>query len=420
MFLGRRTLILLLALGVVGAPAVVLRTLCVGHSCDAPAKASSTAPFCRLPADIRRELLDGYREERSPDVFAVTRTEGALDVAGTPWPGIDAHVARLPFVMTPWGDPVGRVRADQVAPTIAGLIGLDRPHPEVRSGEAVRLRTTPGSDPPRVVLLIGIKGWGHLERAPRALRGPIDEGMATEIVPASVPADPAALFTTVGTGGLPRQHGITGSVIRDPDGASTSAWGPNAPTSVIATLADDLDELSGQQATVAMVAHDAADRGLIGDGWYVDADNDTFIVEPRPGPAGRAFERIVQDVEGDALYALTVDIDDDPDRVDKAIENAMSAIESVAGDEVLTVAVGTGARPEPAIDEAGLIAQLGETAGLIERIVAGGFFLDQRELARTKTSEDAVVDALKNVEVDGRPLFADVFTGISLAFGRYC
>jgi hypothetical protein len=152
----------------------------------------------------------------------------------------------------------------------------------------------------------------------------------------------------------------------------------------------------------------------------VDADSDTFIVEPRPGRAGRAFERIVQDVEGDAVYALTVDIDDDPDRVDKAIGDAMSAIESVAGDEVLTVAVGTGARPQPAIDEAGLIAQLGETAGLIERIVAGGFFLDQRELARIGTSEDVVVDALKSVEVDGRPLFADVFTGISLAFGRYC
>jgi hypothetical protein len=57
---------------------------------------------------------------------------------------------------------------------------------------------------------------------------------------------------------------------------------------------------------------------------------------------------------------------------------------------------------------------------LIERSVPGGFFVDQEELARAGTSEDVLVDALKEVEVDGRPLFADVFTGISLAFGRYC
>ncbi|MQA99018.1 MAG: hypothetical protein GEU78_01785 [Actinobacteria bacterium] len=420
MSVGRRTLTLLILLGLVGTPALLMRALCVGHSCDAPAKAAGSAPFCRLPPEIRRGLIDGYQQGRSPDVFAVARTEGALKVGDGRWPGIDARVGGLPVVMPAVVDPPDRPRLDQIAPTVAALIGLERAHPEVRSGKAMPLRSAPGGDRPRVVLLVGLKGWDDLEAAPPALQAVVDAGRAWEVSPGSIPADPAALFTTVGTGGVPRQHGITGSVIRDADGVARSSWRPGAPTSVIATLADDLDELSGQEATVAMVAHAPTDRGLIGNGWYVDTDRDAFVVQPHPGRAGRAFERIVKEGDQSALYALSLDLDEGMRRVNAAVARALRVVERVSGGDMLTVVVGTGERPEPVMDERELIARLGEAADLIERTVAGGFFLDQKALARTGTSEDALVEALKAIEVDGRRLFADVFTGISLAFGRYC
>lgn len=418
MFLGRRTLILLIVLGLAAAPAVLLRALCVGRSCEAPAQAAGAAPFCRLPADVRRELIDGYQDGRSPDVFAVARSEGSVRVGGTPWPGIASHVARVPVVISPSEARTGRIRLDQIAPTVANLIGLERAHPEVRSGDAISIRSS--VDRPRSALLIGIKGWGDLADAPDPVRALMDAGVATEASPGSTPADPAALFTTVGTGGLPRQHGITGSVIRDEDGVARPAWGPRAPTSVIATLADDLDEVSDQDAAVAMVAHASTDRGLIGDGWYVDRDRDAFVVEPHPQRAARAFEGIVGETDRTAVYALTLDLDAGRRRIGVAIERAARAVERVSGGDFVTVVVGTGSRPPPALEEHELIDALGEAGELIERTVAGGFFLDQEALVRTGTSEDVVVEALKALEVDGRRLFADVFTGISLAFGRYC
>lgn len=418
MFLGRRTLTLLIALGLVGAPAVLMRALCVGRACDTPARAATTTPFCRLPADVRRQLIDGHQDGRSPDVFAVARREGSLRVDGAPWPGIQAHVAAVPAIISPAPDAAGGLRLDQIAPTIASLIGLKRAHPEVRSGDPIPIR--PGPDRYRAVLVIGIKGWGDLAAAPDAVRALRDAGVAVEAAAGSTPADPAALFTTVGTGGLPRQHGITGSALRDADGMVRLAWGPRAPTSVIATLADDLDEVSDQDATVAMVAHASTDRGLIGDGWYVDSDRDTFVVEPHPQRAAQAFELIVRDADRTAVYALTVDVGAGRRRVNDAIERSLRAVERVSGGRFATVVVGTGARPRPAMDEHELIDALGGAGELVERTVAGGFFLDQEALVRTGASEDVVVEALKALEVDGRRLFADVFTGISLAFGRYC
>ena len=81
------------------------------------------------------------------------------------------------------------------------------------------------------------------------------EGAGTiEAVTGSVPLDPAATLTTIGTGGLPSSHGITGSLVRDDDGTVRRAWSASGAGSVIATFADDLDAASGQRAAVGAVA----------------------------------------------------------------------------------------------------------------------------------------------------------------------
>ena len=71
---------------------------------------------------------------------------------------------------------------------------------------------------------------------------------STEATTGSLPLDPVAVLTTIGTGGPPSQHGITGGLIRD-EGEVIRPWSAGAPTSVIAALPDDL------------VAHDPSDEG---------------------------------------------------------------------------------------------------------------------------------------------------------------
>ncbi len=96
----------------------------------------------------------------------------------------------------------------------------------------------------------------------------------------SLPVDPAAVLTTIGSGGLPSQHGITGTLIRDAQGAAVRAWSARAPTSIIATLPDDWDHATAQRARIGLVAGDEVDRGLIGGTWYLDNDRDDLAIGP--------------------------------------------------------------------------------------------------------------------------------------------
>ena len=57
----------------------------------------------------------------------------------------------------------------------------------------------------------------------------------------SLPTDPAAVLATIGTGGTPSQHGITGTELRTEGGGVARAWSADAPESVITTVPDDLD-----------------------------------------------------------------------------------------------------------------------------------------------------------------------------------
>ena len=136
---------------------------------------------------------------------------------------------------------------DSIAPTVARLIGYDRPHPEIRSGAPLPTAVRPNADPPLVVEIVwkgvgseafthGLLGVdGHDSRREATLRARLRGTTG------SLPVEPATTLTTIGTGGLPFQHGITGNLIRDKDGVAVPAWSASVPTSIIATLADDWD-----------------------------------------------------------------------------------------------------------------------------------------------------------------------------------
>ena len=124
---------------------------------------------------------------------------------------------------------------DQIAPTLEPSLGLVRPHPEVRDGAAIPGVAIPGRSTPLVVMIVwkwvgmreipnAVTPWFNRisSRAgstsePRADEPGIAAGLATA---GSLPLDPTAVESTIGTGGLPSQHGITGTWVRNDTGAA--------------------------------------------------------------------------------------------------------------------------------------------------------------------------------------------------------
>jgi hypothetical protein len=331
------------------------------------------------------------------------------------------------------------VTLDRVAPTVAADLGLDRPFPNVRSGtpidgvvDAVR---------PRLVVLVAWKGIGSadLETAPKAwpfLASLLDGGSGTlgagtgtlDAEAGSLPLDPAAVLTTIGTGGLPSQHGITGSFVRNDRGKVVPAFGDEGPVQVIATLADDLDEQTGGRALVGLVATGESDRGIVGGGWYPDEDPVDVIV------GDGAAVPLAVDVHLSTGYGR----DDVPDvlgvvmhgpirSLDARTKRIASAAGRATGGSALVVVAGTGAteRARATVPDDELIAAVEDAVPGAGRAVAaavpGGLFLDQDVLARAEVTGEVAVDVLLGLtNPDGGEMMADAFQGFAVSFARYC
>lgn len=445
---GRTLTVIMLAMGI-AAPAIVLRALCVGNACEQPAAATARVPFCSLPEPLREQIAAGFRDGRSPEVLGVTgpsKVQGSSALKYREWDQDDSRVLwpsiaypepeEVPLIF--WGKGVepgpitGSHTLADVAPTLAEIIGLERPHPEVRSGRPIPEVAAP-DDSPRLVLQIVLKGIGtdDLERAAghrwAELRRLMDEGAATtSATTGSLPLDPAATLTTIGTGGLPREHGITGTLVRNDEGELVEAWGPGAPFSVISTLGDDLDEVNGDRPLIGLIG-DEEDRGLIGGTWYPGGDRDdvtsgfghepdvmSVFVGPRrfgsDGVTDFLSVSVAYGVEfGDGIVKVLVDM----------------AIEAVGEDDLTVVVVGAGSSPRggDAVRPPPLEEMVEEEVGadLVEATAVGGLFLDQEALAEADASRQDVVQALTRLRApDGGPLFADAFSSIAVSLGRYC
>lgn len=438
---GRRTLVLLTVVGLLSAPALVLRILCVGNTCEEQAAVRARPPFCSLPEDLRGQIGAGFREGRSADVLAVAGgapVEGAdgHETLPPPWPRVgDEDDGRVPLVFAGAGtDPEAAVPdgtlLTAVAPTVAEAVGLERPHPEVRSGEAV-----PGvavGPPARLAVLIVWKGIGSedLEASPEAwprLRALMSRSPGTlDAAVGSLPLDPAAVLTTIGTGGLPREHGITGSVVRNDAGRATEAWSRRAPFSVIAALGDDLDEVLGQAPHVGLVGA-PLDRGLIGRDWYLETDADDVVAVRTPDRAALAATDLLASGYGadETPDLLGVALSGSLRSLDRATDTIARAADEAAGGEALVIvtATGSGAK-EGAVSAETLVRQVERAEGLtdvVEATTTSGLFLDQSVLADRGLGEDTVLRVLRDLRApDGSPLLADVFSGTAVGFGEFC
>lgn len=443
---GRKIGPLLIVLGLVGVPAAVLRALCVGHSCDEIVDVGTEVPFCSLPQDIRTRIAAGFREGRSPDLLAVVNRSGIAGGSafeqdpGPPWPSITPDDrTRIPIAFAGTGVatdaevPAGTALQD-IAPTEAEILGLKRPHPEVRSGHAVEEVAT--GEAPRLLLEVVLKGIGSrdLEADPQAwprLRSLMDSGAATmdgEV--GFLPLDPAAALMTIGTGGSPRQHGVTGTLIRNNNGTLVRAWGKNAPVpeSIIAALGDDLDQRLDQEPVIGVAGTDITDRGAIGGDWYIDVDKDHVVIDERD-TAGAAAMLLQSRSFGadDVVDLMVVALEGDPAAMDTDLARVIDGAERASGGSLAIVVTATGSltQDERALDATEVAERveslLGAPQPVIEAAAPGGFFLDQEALAKLAVPEDDVLAALKEVKaVDGTKLFGDTFTAIAVSFARYC
>ena len=447
---GRRLASLLVVLALVALPAVALRAFCIGQSCTTTEATAAIVPFCPLPAPVRAAIAAGFREGRSPDALGVTSgetpgvaTSVAADVE-VPWPSVEpplvdgrgaSNDTRVPIVFFGGGftgsAPPDGTGTDQIAPTLAQAIGFRMPHPDVRTGTpapGVADGEVIGSAAPPLVVQVVWKGVGStdLEGAPGAwpfLRSLVDASGTLEGTTGSLPIDPAATLTTIGTGGIPSQHGITGTTLRADDGTVARAWSRRAPTSVIATLADELDAATDQRARVAGVLTETSDRGLIGDGWYAsEHDRDDVIIARRPLPAVASLLRGGHGSDpGPGVIGVVIEGSiSDMDRMTRQLVRVVRAGSPFAS----FVITATGSAASPAAMSADDLVEQAEArlgAPVIAAAGSGGLFLDRNAAAERSITAAAVATAMGAARTpDGEALFADTFPSFAVSFSRYC
>jgi hypothetical protein len=432
---------MLVVLAAIGIPAAVLTATCAGRSCDASGGEAVRVPFCPLPDAVKEAVVNGFREGRSPDVLAVADgTPVVTDVDGlrTPWPATHATTnTAVPIIFYGTGSPARSelptgVTLDRIAPTVAKILGFEREHPEVRSGTAIE-GVPETHEKPRLVLLIAWKGVGSSELVAAPDHWPYLFSLGALGAGAiygrtgSLPLDPSATETTIGTGGLPSQHGITGSFVRNAEGKVVEAFSPDAPVQIIATLADDLDH-ADPSTLVGLVAPDERDRGLVGGAWYPGEDPVDIVITD-----GASGATAVQD-QLDAGYGaddvpdvLGVVLDGSIRSMDRSTEQIVTEAERSTSDSTLVVVAGTGsAEKDPsAVPDRGLVDSVEEAvpgdAPAVAATVAGGMFLDQTVLRDEQVTGQVAVDALLSASgPSGERMLADAFQGFAVSFARYC
>ncbi len=421
-------------------PPTAFRIACVGSACDAlAASGPSQLPFCSLPERTRGLIEAGFRDGRSPEVLAVARgidiaggSERSRDGVATQWPSTVSDT-RVPIVFSGAGVRPGTI-ADgtglaRIAPTIAEVIRFRRPFPEVRSGRPVSGVVSGAT--PKLVVEVAWKGVGtsDLESDPHGwptLDALLEEGAGTTRgTTGSLPLDPTATLTTIGSGGLPSEHGITGMLLRSQTGELTHAWGAGAPLPVIATLPEDLDRAMGERPLIGLVATTSADRGIVGGAWYPDHDRDLVAMATSPARAARQAARLLDQGFGRDRIPdmLAVVMQGDVAGMDAALGRLVADAQRASGGSVVFVVAGTGSRAVlGSVDGETISSAVEGSAGpVVEAAVPGGIYLDLPALLAAGASRQIVRDTLAGAtDGSGRPLIEDAFHSYAVSLARYC
>jgi hypothetical protein len=358
---------------------------------------------------------------------------GGAGSGATPWTSADADT-RVPIAFVGAGvDPRSRLDGDatldRVAPTLTRILGVDWTFPDVHAGEPF-----PGianGRPPRLVVELVWTGGGsaaleadaHAAAAwERATRG----GSAATLDGAtgSLPLDPVATLTTIGTGGTPSQHGITGGLIRTGSGDVVRPWSQSAPTSVIAALPDDLVD-QAPDTRVGAVLPSRTDRGLVGGTWYGTGDIAEVAIE-RGRPERAVASMVARGFGADRTPdVIGVVVDGSPRAFGRALEVIVPRVRRAVPQTTVVLAA-TGARSSRGSVTAAAVAQhvnaaVGSSAPIVAAATPGGLLLDQAVLAADGRSSSSAAQAMLTMrDGGGRPVFRDAFAGFAVSFARYC
>ena len=250
-----------------------------------------------LGTDVMQSIYRGHVAGRSGEIYLVPRPHrylaGNWDLTtldtDSPWmntthPNPWDYIARVPIVFygppyVPEGLEVARpVDVASIAPSYARLLGMGdfdseaQPLGEVFSGAL--------SDPPKVILTVVIDGggWNVLEQHPTS-HPTIDalRTAGTTYVNATIGSAPSitgAIHATMSTGFYPRDHGLPGNQMRDPEGNGSGGdmtidtWLQNGDPRYLKlpTVSELWDEFNDNEAVVGTVSYEGWHLGMIGHG----------------------------------------------------------------------------------------------------------------------------------------------------------
>lgn len=310
------TVLVLLTMGSCETAADIPRRGSESPSSSAPTPGTygalvSTA--CSLPKRWVRAVYRGSRpgEARDHDILIVPdppNYAGSFTYTSHSGPYDFLQKVPLTFYGPSFVKDQGRISIDRevtvadLAPTYARVLGMPWARTGARSIDEILAPTT---RTPRLIVTVSIDGggWNVLDEWPDAtpfLRGLMDRGTNVDgAVVGSSPSVTPAIHTNIGTGTFPREHGVTGIVVRADDGSMTgsfSAIGKDAPLQPdislrVTTVADEWDLMTGNEAKVGLMASGKFILGMLSQGTAVpggDKDmvallesRDEWFTEPR-------------------------------------------------------------------------------------------------------------------------------------------
>ncbi|MDQ3660026.1 MAG: alkaline phosphatase family protein [Actinomycetota bacterium] len=235
---------------------------------------------CNLAPEIVKRIRRDHFPGRSPELIAVPDEPNYFGgVIGTSHSGPWDYIQEVPLVFYGPGHirPQGRVAVDHeptvtdLAPTLAELIGIK--FPGDRPGRVVSEALQPGTEPPKLVVVVVWDGGGlnTLRAFPDAwpnLRRIMTSGTWIEATVGSSPSVTPAIHANIGTGTFPSQHGIVDIDIRIGDDTIDSFDNGSPEYMEVPTFADLYDVTTGNKALVGMFGTNAWHYGMMSRGAF--------------------------------------------------------------------------------------------------------------------------------------------------------
>jgi hypothetical protein len=246
---------------------------------------------CELPRNQLQRIVNGYITGKSGEIQFVLRTPhffGLYSHSG-PW----NYLQRVPIFFygpghVPDAGQIGRpVTVADIAPTLAGHLGFDFDTPD---GDPLDEAIEGSSEPPKLILVVVWDAGGRNvlaahQAAWEPVRRLIPQGAWFEHATVGTsPSVTPAVHATLGSGVLPRRHGVLDLRIREGD----QLVGPilNGPQYMLEpTLADEWDRANGNSSVIGLIASEPT-LGMMGHGSYLDGADRDIALGQREGVWG--------------------------------------------------------------------------------------------------------------------------------------